>query len=323
MGPLELITVNLLSPVVLAFGLGILATLVRSDLKFPEELYTALSIYLLLAIGLKGGAELSATPLAAFWRPAAATVLLGIVTPLTAYAIARRIGGFDVANAAAMGAHYGSVSIVTFLAALSFLAALAVEVEPFMPTLVAVLEVPAIIVGLAIARLRMGETRWGAIIHEVVAGKSVFLLLGGLLLGFISGRQGLERVAPLFVDPFQGVLVLFLLDMGMLAARRLRELRTTGVFLLAFGVVVPILHGALGVAAGAWSGLSLGGATVMGVLASSASYIAAPAAVRLALPRANPSLYLTASLGITFPFNITLGIPLYYFFARLIHAAGA
>lgn len=319
MGPLELITVNLLSPVVLAFGLGILATLVRSDLKFPEELYTALSIYLLLAIGLKGGAELSATPLAAFWRPALATVALGIVTPLTAYIIARRIGGFDVANAAAMGAHYGSVSIVTFLAALSFLAAVDVGVEAFMPTLVAVLEVPAIIVGLAIARLRMGETKWGAIIHEVVAGKSVFLLVGGVALGYLSGHEGLERVAPLFVDPFQGVLVLFLLDMGMLAARRLRDLRTTGVFLLGFSVVVPVVHGALGVALGAWSGLSLGGATVLGVLASSASYIAAPAAVRLALPRANPSFYLTASLGITFPFNITLGIPLYYLFARIMY----
>lgn len=321
MGPLELITVNLLSPVVLAFGLGIIATVVRSDLKFPEELYTALSIYLLLAIGLKGGAELSTTPLAEFWRPALATVGLGIVTPLTAYAIARRIGKFDVANAAAMGAHYGSVSIVTFLAALSFLAAVGVEVEAFMPTLVAVLEVPAIIVGLAIARLRMGETRWGAIIREVIVGKSVFLLLGGLLLGYVSGQPGLERIAPLFVDPFQGVLVLFLLDMGMLAARRLRDLRTTGLFLLGFAVVVPILHGVLGVAMGVWSGLSLGGATVLGVLASSASYIAAPAAVRLALPRANPSFYLTASLGVTFPFNITLGIPLYYFFARIIYAA--
>lgn len=318
MSPLDLVAINMLSPVVLAFGLGLLATAVRSDLKFPEELYTALSIYLLLAIGLKGGAELSVTPMGEFWLPALITIGLGVLTPITAYAIARRFGGLDVANAAAIGAHYGSVSIVTFFAALSFLDALGVGVEAFMPTLVALLEVPAIIVGLAIARARMpGKTQWGPILHEVTAGRSVFLLVGGLLIGYLSGQSGLERVAPLFVDPFQGVLVLFLLDMGMLAARRLRELRETGLFLVMFAIVVPILHGALGTAAGLVSGLSVGGATVLGVLTSSASYIAAPAAVRLALPEANPSLYLTASLGITFPFNLVVGIPLYYLFAQI------
>ena len=318
MSPLDLVAVNLLSPVVLAFALGILATLVRSDLKFPEELYTALSIYLLLAIGLKGGAELAVTPLSDFWAPALATLALGVVTPVIAYFIARKTGGLSIADAAAIGAHYGSVSIVTFFACLSFLDALGVTAEAFMPTLVALLEVPAIIVGLAIARARMGETDWGSILHEVTAGRSVFLLIGGLLIGFISGPTGLERIAPLFVDPFQGVLVLFLLDMGMLAARRLRELRSTGAFLLAFAILVPILHGAMGTALGGLAGLSVGGATVLGVLAASASYIAAPAAVRLALPEANPSLYLTASLGITFPFNLTIGIPLYYLIAQVL-----
>jgi uncharacterized protein len=318
MHPLDLVAVNILSPVVLAFALGIVATLVKSDLKFPEELYTALAIYLLLAIGLKGGAELAVTPLAAFWRPALATVSLGVLTPLTAFWIALKVGRLGVPDAAALGAHYGSVSIVTFFAALSFLDVLAVGVEAFMPTLVALLEVPAIIIGLAIARARLGDTRLGLIIHEVVSGRSVFLLVGGVILGYLSGPAGLERVAPLFVDPFQGVLVLFLLDMGMLASRRIRDLREAGLFLLGFGIVVPVLHGALGVALGALAGLSVGGATVLGVLAASASYIAAPAAVRLALPQANPSLYLTASLGITFPFNLIIGIPLYYWFARLI-----
>lgn len=318
MSPLELVAANLLSPVVLAFAMGILATVVRSDLKFPEELYTALSIYLLLAIGLKGGAELAVTPLAEFWLPAVATVGLGVATPMVAYAVSRKVGRLDVANAAAIAAHYGSVSIVTFFAALSFLDSLGVPVEAFMPTLVALLEVPAIIIGLGIARSRTpGKTNWPLILHEVTAGRSVFLLVGGLLIGYISGPPGLERIAPLFVDPFQGVLVLFLLDMGMLAARRLRDLRNTGAFLVGFAVLVPVLHGALGTAAGLASGLSVGGATVLGVLASSASYIAAPAAVRLALPEANPSLYLTASLGITFPFNLTIGIPLYYLFARV------
>jgi uncharacterized protein len=317
MDPLELVRLNLLSPVVLAFGLGILATLVRSDLEFPEEIYTFLSIYLLIAIGLKGGVELAETPLAAFWKPALATLVLGFVTPLIAYAVARRAGSMGVADAAALAAHYGSVSVVTFLACLSFLQALAVPVEAFMPTLVAVLEVPAIVVGLGIARTRATGAKWGPVLHEVLAGRSIFLLLGGVAIGYLTGRSGLERVAPLFVDMFQGFLLLFLLDMGMVAARRLRDLRNVGRFLILYAIGVPILHGALAVALGTAAGLSVGGATTLGVMGASASYIAAPAAVRLALPEANPSYYLTSSLGLTFPFNLTVGIPLYYFMARL------
>jgi uncharacterized protein len=317
MDPLDLVRLNLLSPVVLAFGLGILATLVRSDLEFPEEIYTFLSIYLLIAIGLKGGVELAETPLAAFWKPALATLFLGVLTPLIAYAVARRAGRLGVPDAAALAAHYGSVSVVTFLASLSFLQALAVPVEAFMPTLVAVLEVPAIVVGLGIARTRVTGARWGSVLHEVLAGRSIFLLLGGVAIGFLTGRAGLERVAPFFVDLFQGFLLLFLLDMGMVAARRLRDLRTVGRFLILYAVGVPILHGAIAVALGTAAGLSVGGATVLGVMGASASYIAAPAAVRLALPEANPSYYLTSSLGLTFPFNLTIGIPLYYYMARL------
>jgi uncharacterized protein len=318
MDPLELLRLNLFSPVVLAFALGLLATAVRSDLRFPEEVYTALSIYLLLAIGLKGGAELAATTFAAFWRPALATLVVGIVTPLTAYLCARRLGRLSISDAAALAAHYGSVSVVTFFAALAFLAAVATPVEPFMPTLVALLEVPAIIVGLAIARRRMGNGGWGSILHEVLTGRSVFLLVGGLAIGFLVGHQGLAPVAPVFVTAFQGLLMLFLLDLGMVAARRLRDLAGQAPFLLAFGIAVPVLHGALGVALGTVAGLSQGGAMVLGALAASASYIAAPAAVRLALPEANPSLYLTASLGVTFPFNLLLGIPLYFWLARLL-----
>ncbi len=320
MDPLELLRLNLLSPVVLAFALGLVATAVKSDLKFPDELYTALSIYLLLAIGLKGGAELARTSLAVFWRPAAVTVGLGLVTPVIAYIIARRGGRLEVADAAALAAHYGSVSVVTFFAALGFLEALAVPAEPFLPTLVVLLEIPAIMVALAIAHRQLERTSWGTIAHEVIAGRSVFLLLGGLVIGYLAGADGLERVRPLFVDLFQGVLLLFLLDMGMVAARRLRDLRHTGLFLVAFAVVVPILHGLLGTAVGRLAGLSVGGATVLGVLAASASYIAAPAAVRIALPQANPSLYLTAALGLTFPFNLTIGIPLFYVVARAMGA---
>lgn len=320
MNSLEFVQLNLLSPPVLAFALGVIATGVKSDLRFPDELYAALSIYLLLAIGLKGGAELSEVPLADVWKPALATVGLGVVTPLLAYLVLRRLGRFDVTNAAAIAAHYGSVSVVTFTAALTFLQTLKVPYEAFMPTLVVILEVPAIIIALVIARTRSGNgTAWGTVLHEILAGRSILLLVGGLAIGFLTGKQGLERIAPLFVEPFHGVITLFLLEMGMVAARRLRDVRRMGPFLVGFAMVMPILHGALGVGVGKLCGLSLGGSMVLGTLAASASYIAAPAAVRLALPEANPSLYLTASLGITFPFNLAVGIPLYYAMAQMLY----
>jgi uncharacterized protein len=323
MDAIELVRINLLSPIVLAFVLGIVATLVRSDLKFPDELYTGLSIYLLLAIGLKGGVALAETPIAEFWAPALATLGLGISVPLWSYVILRRLGRFGVADAAAIAAHYGSVSVVTFIASLSFLDAVGMPAEGFMPTLVAVLEVPAIVVALVIARMNLGgRGSWGEVLHEVMAGKSVLLLLGGLAIGYLSGPAGLVMVAPLFVDLFQGALALFLLEMGMVAARRFRDLARVGAFLLGFGIVMPILHGALGVWLGALSGLSPGGSTVLGVLAASASYIAAPAAVRIALPQANPGFYLTSALAITFPFNLTVGIPLYFAIAGWIHGLG-
>jgi hypothetical protein len=319
MDPVELLRINLLTPTVLAFLLGILATLVRSDLKFPDQLYTALSIFLLLAIGLKGGVALSQTPFSEVWKPALGTLVLGSLMPLWCFGILR-LGRLGVPDAAALAAHYGSVSAVTFIASLTFLDALGVQREGFMPTLVALLEVPAIVIALLLAQ-RGRSGRWGVVLHEVLAGRSILLLLGGLAIGFLSGPDRLRPVTPFFMDLFQGALTLFLLEMGMVAARRLRDLRRAGLFLVAFGVLMPVVHGALGVALGAFTGLSLGGSVVMGVLAASASYIAAPAAVRVALPEANPSLYLTAALGITFPFNLTVGIPLYYAMAGYIHGA--
>lgn len=317
---LDLVRLNLLSPMVLAFVLGVIATLVRSDLKFPEELYTGLSIYLLLAIGLKGGAELSETPLDTFWGPALATLALGVLIPIVAYVVLRRLGKFEIADAAALAAHYGSVSAVTFAAVQTFLQVLEVPYEGFMPTLVAILEVPAIIIALLIARVALGQRgEWGEVFRELLAGKSILLLLGGMVIGVLAGKPGLEQVAPLFVDPFRGVLTLFLLEMGMVAARRFRDLRKVGAFLIVFGILMPIINGTLGIWLGSIVGLSAGGAVVLGTLAASASYIAAPAAVRIALPQANPSYYLTASLAITFPFNLAIGIPLYYGLSGLFY----
>ena len=309
MDALELLRLNLLSPMVLAYFLGVAARLLKSDLAFPEALYTALSIYLLFAIGFKGGVELSHTPLAVVLLPALLTLALGLFRHFPAYLLARRFLRVGREDAAALAAHYGSVSAVTFLAALTFVQAVGDAAPGFMPTLVALLEVPGIVVALLLAKRREG--RLGEALHEVLTGKSVVLLLGGLLVGLLSGEEGMKKVEAFFVEPFQGALTLFLLDLGMVAASRLSVLRQVGLRLVLFGVGLALFHGALGVYLGLLVGLGVGGAAVLGAMAASASYIAAPAAVRIALPEANPSLYLTASLAVTFPFNLVLGIPLY------------
>ena len=309
---LDVLLASLLSPVVLAFVLGALAVVVKSDLEIPAPLYKTLSIYLLLAIGLKGGVALSTTPMAEVAGPVGAAFALGILTPILAYGLLRRLGRMDRTNAAALAAHYGSVSAVTFIAAQSVAAFAGTPSEGFMPALVAVLEVPAIVVALLIAYAR-GERAgsWREALMEVATGQSIILLVGGMTIGWIAGEEGTASVSPFFVGGFQGALTLFLLDMGMTAARRLRDLRGVGAFLLGFGIGMPIINGALGVWAGQMVGLSVGGAAVLGAMVSSASFIAAPAAIRVGLPEANPASYLTAALGITLPFNLPLGIPLY------------
>lgn len=310
---LELVRLNLLSPMVLCFVLGAAARLLRSDLRLPETVYAALSTYLLLAIGLKGGVALSEVSITSIAAPLAATILLGTAIPFGVYLVARRFGSFGVADSAALAAHYGSVSAVTFIASLSFLAMAGVKHEGYLAALVAVMEIPAIVVALLLARKEIGQGKHTSeVVQEILAGKSIVLLAGGMVIGWLCAAEGFARVAPFFVDPFQGVLCLFLLEMGLLAANRLQDIRKAGVFLVVFGIGAPIVQGAAGVLVGHWSGLSTGGATVLGCLAASASYIAAPAAVRLALPQANPSYYLTAAIGITFPFNLAFGIPLYH-----------
>ncbi|PIQ62682.1 MAG: sodium-dependent bicarbonate transport family permease [Bacteroidetes bacterium CG12_big_fil_rev_8_21_14_0_65_60_17] len=310
---------SLLSPVILAFLLGAFASVVRSDLRLPSALYDALSIYLLLAIGLKGGVGLSRTPLAEFALPALATFGLGILTPITAYNILRRLGRMTRVDASAIAAHYGSVSAVTFIVAITYGTSMGQAPEGYLPALVAILEVPAIVVALMMAFNRDKRAgSWQEALHEVLSGRSVILLVGGLAMGLAAGESGFAPVAPFFEAGFQGALTLFLLEMGIVAARRLGDLRKVGPFLVAFGILVPIVHGALGVWLGGLSGLSTSGSAVLGAMVSSASYIAAPAAVRIALPEANPTYYLTASLGITFPFNITLGIPLYFYMAAYL-----
>jgi len=322
---LDLAMANLLSPLLLCFVLGALAVFLRSDLRFPEPVFNALSIYLMLAIGLKGGVELSKLSPMQFLLPGAAALGLGMAIPLWCYALLRRVGGFGAADAAALAAHYGSVSAVTFVAATSFLDAARTPYEGFAPALLAIMEVPAIVVAFALARMggaagvAGGTTREA--VREILAGKSVLLLAGGLAIGAIVGEAGYARVKPLFSDLFQGALCLFLLELGMLAAGRMADFRRVGPFLAVFALAMPVAHGALGVLIAHAIGMSVGGAMILGTLAASASYIAAPAAVRLALPQANPGYYLTASLAITFPFNLTLGLPLYKAMATWLQGA--
>ncbi|MEY4064321.1 MAG: hypothetical protein RIR26_529 [Pseudomonadota bacterium] len=322
---LSAIQSNLLSPVVLCFVLGCVATWVKSDLRIPESIYSLLTIYLLFALGLKGGVELSQADPALLWKPAFATLVLGILTPLIAYGAARGVGKLSVPDAAALAAHYGSVSVVTFIAVQSFLSAVGISYEGFLSTLVVVLEAPAILVGLLMARLQEPQEKDAAglktVLHEILSGRSMLLLMGGLIIGALSGKQGYARVEPLFGAPFQGVVALFLLEMGIVASKRFRDLKKVGVFVLFFGTLIPLINSFLGIFLGQLSGLSLGGTVILGTLAASASYIAAPAAVRIALPEANPGVYLTSALTVTFPFNLVVGIPLYLKIAQ--HFLGA
>lgn len=327
----DILRTNLLNPIVLSFALGVFARLVRSEFTLPKDIYTGISIFLLFGLGLKGGAELAETPMATIAAPLGVTLLLGVLTPITAWAVLRYIGKFSESDAAGVAAHYGSVSAVTFLAAQQFVQAMQVKdptlppLEGYMPTLLAALESPGIHVALAIGALRTAhpEQKLGAVLHEVLTARTMILLIGGLVIGYLSGHEQWEKIAPFYDSKgavFRGALCLFLLEMGIVAGSRLGDLKKVGPFLLAFGVLWPAVHGVLGAWLGVWSGLSPSGATVLGAMAASASYIAAPPAVRLTLPDANPTLYLTSSLAITFPFNILFGITLY--FQAALWAAG-
>ena len=314
---LSLAITNLTSPPVLAFVLGLIAVALKTDLRLPDAVYQATSIYLLLAIGIKGGVALrESSPGEVAW-PIVAAIVLGVVIPIAAFWILRVMTPLGRIDRGALAAHYGSTSLVTFTAALVFLQASAIAYEGYVVTLLTILEIPGIIVGLMLAQGVRGD-RFGETLREVVFGRSVLLLLGGLVIGFLTGPVGYERVEPFFGGIFIGVLTLFLLDLGMLTGRQLAAVRQAGPGLVAFAIVFPLLVGSAGVIGGTLAGMSVGGAMVLGVLCASASYIAAPAAVRLALPEARPSITLVSSLGITFPFNLVIGIPVYLLLAEAV-----
>lgn len=348
MNTLATLQANLLSPITLAFALGIVARLVKSEISLPKDLYTSLSIYLLFALGIKGGVELTHASAHEIVWPICATLLLGCLTPVTTYLGMRHIGGFSVSDSAAVAAHYGSVSAVTFIAAQQFCLQANLPLEGYLPTLLTLMESPGIHIALAIGALGTlavpaasvvtvssgGAAAYGGgggtvlspeairqfrgVLHEIFTGRTMVLLVGGMLVGYLMGDAGYKQVQPFFEGGFKGALTLFILEMGLTAGSRLGDLRKVGPFLVAFGIITPIVHGLLGVMLGHWAGLSVGGCTVLAAMAASASYIAAPPAVRMTLPDANPSYYLTLALAITFPFNLVLGIPLYERFATFV-----
>lgn len=308
---LEVALQNLTSPPVLAFALGLIAVAVKSDLRLPEAVYQTLSIYLLLGIGIKGGVALSEANLTEVLLPLIGTLVLGVLVPALAFLILGLVKKLDTANRGALAAHYGSTSLVTFTAALIFLEAQKIPVEGYVTTLLAIMEIPGILIGLLLASRGLNrDVNWKESLNEVLTGRSIVLLAGGLGIGLVTAASGYARIEPFFGGLFTGVLTLFLLEMGIVAGRRIPDIKIVGWPLIAFGIGFPIISGFLGVWIGQLVGMSIGGSAVLGVLAASASYIAAPAAVRLALPEASPGIYLTASLGITFPFNLVVGIPI-------------
>lgn len=308
----------MLDVVVLFFLLGVLARLFKSDLRLPEALYETLSIYLLLAIGLKGGIELSKQPLAVLAPQVLACLSLGFAIPFALVPVLRRLG-LNAADSAALAAHYGSVSVVTFAVATAFLQKRGVLLEDHAALWVALMEAPGLIAGILLARLGGAggaPVAWKELAHDVFLGKSVLLLVGGLLIGAAMGEAGTAPIRNVFVDPFKGVLALFLLELGLVAGGRLAELRRHGLRIAGFALLAPPVLALAGALVGKLLGLTTGGVTVMATLAASASYIAAPTAMRIAVPQANAALSITAALGVTFPFNLLIGIPLYFELAQ-------
>jgi hypothetical protein len=312
----EIALSSLTSIPVLAFALGILASRLKTDMSISKNAVEIISFVLLLAIGLKGGFALQKNGLGDSGLPILTTLLLGSLVPLMAFGLLRLVRKLSLVDRGAIAAHYGSTSLVTFTAALVFLDNSKIEYEGLVTTLLVVMEVPGLLIGILLAKGGLSALKDKELLKEVFFGKTVLLLLGGVVMGYVSGPQGYESVKTLFVDAQPGLLTLFLLTLGIKAGNNFKHFRALGPSLVGFAIAMPLIGGVLGAAAGSAIGLSVGGATALAVLCASASYIAAPAAVSIALPTANQSVPITASLGITFPFNLLIGLPIYYWLAQ-------
>lgn len=310
---------NLATPMILFFVLGFISTIIKSDIEIPQAISKALAIYFMIAIGFKGGVEISKTGIdASLYNSIINSVLIGVITPVIAFLILKYIGKIDNINSGAISAHYGSVSVVTFVTAISFLNSKSIEFSGYMAGMMALMESPAIFVSILLVRIFSShkittlKSNYIDLLRESLFNSSIVLLFGSLVIGTIVGQKGMVSVKPFLVDPFNGVLTLFLLDMGMIAGQRINEFKKVGIFLASFAIVMPIINAISTIFLCSFFEFSLGDTLLFSVLAASSSYIAAPAAVRIALPQANPAYYITMSLAITFPFNIMFGIPLYY-----------
>lgn len=336
----DIFIANMTSPAVLFFALGLIASQLKSDLKIPNGLSETLSIYLLVAIGLKGGIELSKYPLSVLVNPIAGGILVGLIIPLLTVFVLRKLK-LDMYNAVALAATYGSVSIVTFGAAVDFLEKTGTSYETYMSAIVAIMELPALMISLFLLNMFKNASAPSSaapstlyssllpifrkgfdfhVIKECLSGKSVLLLLGSLFIGLLSGQEALPIVKPLFIDLYRGFLLLFLLSMGIVCGAQINGLKRNGFVLIGFAITAPLLYGALGIMVGKAVGLSIGSGMLMGVLAASASYIAAPAALKSSVPEANPSIYLGLALGVTFPFNLAIGIPFYLWLTQVLYS---
>ncbi|AFZ31726.1 protein of unknown function DUF897 [Gloeocapsa sp. PCC 7428] len=317
----SLIVSNILNPPVLFFFLGMTAVLVKSDLEIPAPVPKLLSLYLLLAIGFKGGVELAKSGITqAVVLTMFAAILMACFVPIYTFFILKL--KLDHYDAAAIAATYGSISAVTFITASAFLTELGIDFDGYMVAALALMESPAIIIGLILVNLSTTdsnrEVAWSEVLQEAFLNSSVFLLVGSLLIGILTGEHGWQVMEPFTQGMFYGVLAFFLLDMGLVAARRIKDLQKTGVFLILFAILIPILNAAIGLSIAKFIGMPQGDALLFAVLCASASYIAVPAAMRLTVPEANPSLYVSTALAVTFPFNIIVGIPLYLYGIELL-----
>jgi len=322
----SLLLSNILTPPVLFFFLGMLATFVKSDLEIPQPLPKLFSLYLLLSIGFKGGYEITESGInLQITFTLLAAIFMASIVPIYSFFILKL--KLDTYNAAAIAATYGSISAVTFITAQSFLKILNISSGGHMVAALALMESPAIIVGIVLVKIFIkskeeGEKEkfsWGEVLREAFLNGSVFLLVASVMVGVITGEKGWVKLHPFTEDIFYGVLSFFLLDMGMVAAKRFKELSKTGYFLIIFGVLMPVINAIIGIMISKLIGMSEGNALLFSVLCASASYIAVPAAMRMTVPEANPSLYVSMALAITFPFNIIIGIPLYF---NIIKAIG-
>jgi uncharacterized protein len=313
----SLIVSNILNPPVLAFFLGMLAVLVKSDLEIPTPLPKLFSLYLLFAIGFKGGVELVKSGISQeVILTLVAAIAMACVVPIYTFFILRT--KLDAYNSAAIASTYGSISAVTFITAGSFLTQLGIDFDGYMVAALALMESPAIIIGLILVNLFSSKEgkrdfAWSEVLQEAFFNSSVFLLVGSLIMGLLTGESGWEKLKPFTQDMFYGVLTFFLLDMGLLAAKRIKDLKKTGVFLISFAILIPVVNAGIGLLIAKIIGMAQGDTLLFSVLCASASYIAVPAAMRLTVPEANPSLYVSTALAVTFPFNIIVGIPLYLY----------